>query len=136
MGKRLGLFVSLVVGIGVVVAAAPGTAEAQTGSAGAKWTVSLTKDYTPSAWTSQMGWGNRAKAKLGFGLKNALLGWTELLMEPKQALDEGDNFFTGVWTGFVNATGDTTLGVVHTVTFFMTELDAPLPQGGTQLLNG
>jgi hypothetical protein len=119
--------------VGAVVAA-PVVGEAAD-MAGAKMTLSLTKDYTPSPWTTETGWGNRAKAKLGFGLKNGLLGWTEIITEPKKALDAGDNFFVGLGKGIKNGVGDTLGGIVHTATFFLTELDAPLPNGGTQLLS-
>jgi len=125
---------TLLVGLVGALAAAPAVGEAA-GAGGAKMTLSLTKDYTASPWTSEVGWANRAKAKLGFGLKNGLLGWTEIITEPKKALDAGDNFFVGLGKGIKNGVEDTLGGIVHTATFFLTELDAPLPNGGTQLLS-
>ena len=101
---------------------------------GAKWTLSLTPEYTPSSWTKEAGYANRALAKLGFGVKNLLLGWTEILTEPKHAIDKGSNFFIGVGTGLKNGIGQELGGAVHLTTFFITELDAPLPEGGTRLL--
>jgi len=137
MGKRLGLIAGTMVLVGLVgvVLAAPVVTEAAAAVSGAKMTLSMTKDYTASPWTNEVGWSNRALSKLGFGLKNGLLGWTELFLEPKRAIDEGDNFFMGLGMGVKNAVLMTLGGVVHTVTFPLTELDAPLPKGGTSLLN-
>ena len=101
---------------------------------GAKWTLSLTKDYTASPWTSEVGYSNRAIGKLGFGVKNLLLGWTEIFTEPKSALDEGGNFFVGLGKGLKNGIEQELGGVVHLVTFPITAIDAPLPEGGTQIL--
>ena len=136
MGKRLGLVASTALLVGLVGSwlAAPAVGEAAD-AGGAKMTLSLTKDYTASPWTNEAGWSNRALSKLGFGLKNGLLGWTELFLEPKRAIDEGDNFFIGLGVGVKNAVLVTLGGVVHTATFPLTELDAPLPKGGTQLLS-
>ena len=135
MGKRTWVIAGTAVLVGLIgsLAVAPVVGEAAD-MGNAKMTLSLTKDYTPSPWTNEVGWANRAKSKLGFGLKNALLGWTELITEPKRAIDEGDNFFVGLGMGVKNGVFDTLGGVVHTVTFPLTELDAPLPAGGTQLL--
>ena len=137
MGKRMGFIAGtmVLVGLAGVVLAAPVVTEAADGASGAKMTLSMTKDYTASSWTNEAGWSNRALSKLGFGLKNGLLGWTELVLEPKRAIDEGDNFFMGLGVGVTNAVLMTVGGVVHTVTFPLTELDAPLPKGGTALLN-
>jgi hypothetical protein len=97
-------------------------------------TLSLTKDYTASPWTTEVGYGNRAKAKLGFGLKNLLLGWADLFTETKEAMDSGGNFFVGLGHGVKDAIENELGGAVHLVTFPVTCLDAPLPEGGTQLL--
>ena len=136
MGKRMGIVAGIVMLVGLVGAfvVAPVAGEAATMS-GAKMTLSLTKDYTPSPWTSEVGWANRAKGKLAFGVKNTLLGWTELFMEPKKAIDSGDNFFVGLGMGLKNGVENTLGGVVHVVSFPLTELDAPLPSGGTSLLS-
>ncbi len=136
MGKRIGFVTGTLLLVGLVgaVVAAPVVGEAAD-MGGAKMTLSLTKDYTPSPWTKKAGWGERAKSKLGFGLKNGLLGWTEIVTEPKKAVDAGDNFFVGLGKGIKNGVEDTLGGIVHTVTFFLTELDAPLPNGGTQVLS-
>ena len=136
MENRMGIVAGIVMLVGLVgaLAAAPVAGEAATMN-GAKMTLSLTKDYTPSPWTSEVGWANRAKGKLAFGVKNTLLGWTELFLEPKKAIDSGDNFFVGLGMGLKNGVEDTLGGIVHLVTFALTELDAPLPEGGTSLLS-
>ncbi len=101
---------------------------------GAKVTLSLTKDYTPSPWTSEVGYGQRALAKLGFGAKKLLLGWTSLVTEPREAVDQGDNLLVGIGRGLKNALENELGGVVHIVTSPLTEVDAPLPEGGTHVL--
>lgn len=135
MGKRTRVVASAVVLVGLIgtLAAAPVVGEAAD-MGNAKMTWSLAKDYTPSSWTNEVGWGSRAKSKLGFGLKNVFLGWTELITEPKRAIDEGDNFFIGLGAGVKNGVLDTLGGALHAITFPLTELDVPLPAGGTQLL--
>ena len=104
-------------------------------ASGAKMTLSLTKDYTPSPWTREMGWGNRAGGKLAFGVKNLLLGWTDLFVEPKEAMDAGENVFKGIGIGLKDGIENELGGIVHLITFPITSLDAPLPEGGTQLLS-
>ena len=135
MGQRIPVVAGVMVlaaFVGIAVAPAVGEAS-QMG--GAKWTLSLTKDYTASPWTNETGWGARAVGKLGFGVKNLLLGWTDLFVEPKEAVDAGGNFFKGLGVGLVQAVANTVGGAVHLITFPLTELDAPLPEGGTQLLS-
>ena len=104
------------------------------GSEGAKWTLSLTSDYTASPWTSEVGYTTRAVGKLGFGVKNLLLGWVDLFTEPKEAMDSGEGFLKGLGAGLKDAVENTLGGAVHLVTFPITAIDAPLPEGGTQLL--
>ena len=101
----------------------------------AKITLSLTKDYTPSPWTNEVGWSKRAVSKLGFGIKNLLLGWTDLFVEPKEANQAGESLLKGIGVGIKDAIENELGGVVHIVTFPIPCIDAPLPEGGTQLLN-
>lgn len=130
MSKWLGVF--MVVGL-LIAAPAMGYAE-ETAQGGAKYTLSLTSDYTVSPWTSEVGWANRAGAKLLFGAKNLLLGWTDLFTETKEAVDAGGNFFVGLGYGLKDGIENELGGIVHLVTFPITGVDAPLPEGGTQLL--
>ncbi len=131
MSKKLGLLVVLGA---LLISPAIGHA-AEMGTPGAKWTLSLTQDYTASPWTHETGWSNRAIGKLGFGAKNLLLGWTDLFMEPKQAMDEGGNFFKGLGIGIKDTVENELGGALHVVTFPITALDVPLPEGGVQLFN-
>ena len=103
-------------------------------STGAKYTLALKKDYTPSEWTEQVGYMDRAKCKLAFGGKNALLGWTELYREPREAAREDTSVMKGIGRGVVNMLGDTVGGVLHVATFPVTALDVILPEGGTDVL--
>lgn len=134
MGKRTRLVVVAFALMGML-AACPASFAADMGAGGAKCTLSLTKDYTASPWTSEMGYTNRAVSKLGFGLKNLLLGWTDLFVEPKEAGESGANVFAGLGVGLKDAIENTLGGAVHIVTFPITAIDAPLPEGGTQLLS-
>ena len=135
MSKRTGVAVIIAaagVGLASVLVAFPAVGEA---AEGAKVTLSLTKDYTASPWTHETGWSNRAVSKLGFGLKNLLLGWTDLFVEPKEANQSGGNVLTGIGIGLKDAVENELGGAVHILTFPLTEVDAPLPEGGTQLLS-
>lgn len=128
MGKKLALVVGL-------VAALAYPAVGHAADSGAKYTLSLTKDYTASPWTAEVGYGTRAVSKLGFGIKNLLLGWTELFTEPKEASAEGRNVLGGLGVGLKNALENTLGGVVHIVTFPVTGVDAPLPEGGVEFFS-
>ena len=119
MSKNFGAWVV----IGALLACPTMGYAADMGMGGAKYTLSLTKDYTASPWTHEMGWSNRAVNKLGFGAKNLLLGWTELVVQPKDAMSSGGNFFTGLGKGVVNAVGDTLGGAAHLVTFPITAVE-------------
>ena len=131
MSKCLGVLV--VVGL-LIAAPAMGYAASGLTGGGAKYTLSLTSDYTASPWTSEVGWANRAGAKFVFGAKNLLLGWTDLITETKEAVDSGGNFFVGLGYGLKDSVQNTLGGAVHVATFLITGIDAPLPEGGTQLL--
>jgi len=112
MGKRLG--VVLVFGIGLL--AAPLLASAA------------------SSWADGATWGEKATGKLKFGLTNTLLGWTSLFREPVEASQAGENVFVGIGRGVWNAVGQTVGGAAHAVTFPIPQIDIPLPEGGTDLL--
>jgi len=98
-------------------------------------TLSLTKDYTASPWTQEDGYGKRAVAKLGFGVKNLVLGWTDLITETQEEVQGGGNFLKGLGVGLKDAVENELGGAVHLVTFPMTCLDAPLPEGGVKLFS-
>jgi hypothetical protein len=139
MGKQIRVVSSIVLlgGLMAVSAAYPvvGEAAEESMAGGAKCTLSLTKDYTPSPWTNEVGWGNRALAKLGFGVANLFLGWTDLFTEPREEIQAGGSFVKGLGNGLKDGVENTLGGIVHIVTFPITEVDAPLPEGGTQALS-
>ena len=87
-----------------------------------------------SPWTDEVGWGDQAKGKAIYGGKNLLLGWTELFTQPYDNVQMGENFFVGIGKGIWNGVGQTVGGALHLVTFPITAIDVPLPEGGTQVL--
>ena len=95
-------------------------------------TLSLTKNYTASPWTKETGYSNQALGKLGFGLKNLLLGWTDLFHEPYEAHTSGGNVVVGIGRGIKDTIENELGGAVHIVTFFLPQIDAPLPEGGVE----
>jgi hypothetical protein len=103
-------------------------------SVGARYTLSMTRDYTPSPWTHEAGYLAQSKHKFVFGGKNLLLGWMELYNEPRDAAREDRSVMKGIGRGIVNAFGDMVGGAAHVITFPITALDVPLPEGGTDLL--
>ncbi len=133
MGKRFGLVSSLLVVAGVIGILALYPANGYAGDAGSCRTWSVTKDYTASPWTSEVGWSKRAGGKLVFGAKNLLLGWTDLFSKPAEEVQNGGNFFKGLGMGLVEGVGNEIGGALHLVTFPVTCLDVALPGGGVQL---
>ena len=127
--------VLLGIALGVMVACPALGSAAEMGQAGSpKITLSLTKDYTPSPWTTEVGYGQRVASKLGFGVKNLLLGWTALFTEPREASAAGESVAVGIGKGIKNAIEQELGGVVHIATFLVTGIDAPLPNGGTHVI--
>ena len=112
MGKRFG--VVLVLALGLLVA--PVLASAA------------------SPWADGATWGEQAGGKLKYGLTNTLLGWTSLFREPVQASQAGENLFVGIGRGLWNGVGQTVGGILHLVTFPIPQIDIPLPEGGTDIL--
>ena len=112
MGKRFGVVLVFVLGL----VAAPMLALAA------------------SSWADGATYGEKVTGKLKYGLTNTLLGWTSLFREPVQASQAGENVFVGIGRGVWNAVGQTVGGVAHAVTFPIPQIDIPLPEGGTDLL--
>jgi len=111
MGTRIGLVV-----FSLALIAAPMTASAA------------------SSWASGATYNEQAIGKLKFGLTNTLLGWTSLFRTPMNASQAGESVVVGIGKGVWNAVGQTALGAAHAVTFPITALDIPLPEGGTDIL--
>jgi len=135
MGKSFRVVSGLLVVAGVVSVLALYPAVGYAGGAGScpLHTWSLTKDYTASPWTKETTWSKRAVGKLGFGVKNLLLGWTDLFSKPAQEIQNGGNFFKGLGMGLVDGLGNELGGAIQTVTFPITCCDVTLPNGGVQL---
>jgi hypothetical protein len=113
MGKRIGLAL-----LCAALLAAPMTASAA------------------SSWADGVTYGERAGGKLKFGLTNTFLGWTSLFRTPMASHRAGENVFVGIGKGVWNAVGQTVGGAAHAVTFFIPQIDIPLPEGGTDVLSG
>ena len=92
------------------------------------------KKHPHSPWANERGWANQARGKFAFGLKNTLLGWTEIFTEPYEAAKNHRNVAVGVGHGLLNGFVDTAGGAAHLVTFPITKFDLPLPEGGVKLL--
>ena len=93
--------------------------------------------WAASPWTLKTTNHDKMVGKLGFGVKNLLLGWTEILKEPVHHYQKAEhNRFgaglIGLGEGLFNGVADTIGGVLHLVTFPLTSLDVPLPHDGTQ----
>ena len=89
-----------------------------------------------SEWTKAGTKSEKSWQKLHFGLKNATLGWTEILTEPYEAIQASNTVMAPVnalGEGVFNAILDTTGGVAQLATFPCSAIDFPLPEGGTDL---
>ena len=87
------------------------------------------------AWAEGATYSEQAVGKLKFGATNTLLGWTSLFRTPMQSSRNGENIFVGIGKGVWNAVGQTVLGAAHLITFPITVIDVPLPEGGTDILS-
>lgn len=84
--------------------------------------------FAASPWTQETTYEAKAGAKLQFGLKNLVFGWTELLTKPVA----GNDVINDIGTGLVNAIAYTLGGAAHTATFLI-PVDVPLPNDGVQI---
>ncbi len=89
--------------------------------------------FAASPWTTQTTYGGKVMGKLDFGFKNALGGWTEIITQPKNHHKGAKDLLMGVGQGLANAVVYTVGGVLHLVTFPITNLDVPLPGNGVNL---
>ena len=88
-----------------------------------------------SPWTQETTYQGKMMGKLGYGLKNLLLGWTEIISHPVKELQEGnklEGFGRGLGTGVFHAIADTGGGAIQVITFPFTNFDVPLPEDGVQ----
>lgn len=85
--------------------------------------------YGASPWTEKETYGDKALSKLVFGARNLLFGWTEIFVEPGEAIDNGENIPLGIGKGLLYTVVDTVGGALHMITApFM--FDIPLPDNG------
>ena len=88
--------------------------------------------YAASPWTSEKTYIEKTAKKLEFGLKNALLGWTEIGSEAVEYKNNGKNVFQGIAVGTGEAVVYTVGGALHVATFPI-PLDIPLPENGVHI---
>ena len=112
MGNRFGLFV-----LGAALFLAPMAASAA------------------SPWADEITYSEQVVAKLKYGVKNTLLGWTSLFRTPAAEVEAGENIIVGIGKGVWNGVGQTVGGALQAVTFPITAIDVPLPEGGTDILD-
>ena len=93
-----------------------------------------TLGWAASPWTTGTTYQDKMMGKLGFGLKNLLLGWTEIIKQPidgaktENVAGFGKGLFTGLYDGVLYTLG----GALHVVTFPATSIDVPLPNDGVR----
>ena len=93
--------------------------------------------FAASPWTTESTYKGKVAAKLDFGVKNLLGGWTELLPCNSACAKDGHKTCPAMCcakslgTGIVNAAIYTVGGAVHTATFLI-PVDVPLPNDGVQ----
>ena len=90
--------------------------------------------WAGSPWTTETTQHDKMMGKLGYGMKNLLLGWTEIIKRPIQGAKDEQfiGFGKGLGIGLYNGVMDTVGGALHVVTFPVTGLDIPLPGGGVE----
>ena len=90
--------------------------------------------YAASPWTEVENYGDKTISKLGYGLRNAALGWTKIFQRSQEAAKSKDRFLVeGFAEGVVESLGRTVGGLLHVATFPLTSLDIPLPEDGVKL---
>ncbi|MBI4430495.1 MAG: hypothetical protein HY587_02145 [Candidatus Omnitrophica bacterium] len=88
--------------------------------------------FAASPWMSKETYSEQAAGKVEFGVKNTLLGWTDLISEPQNYKRDGKNVWKGIGKGLVDAIVNTVGGVFHLATFPF-PFDFPLPEDGVSL---
>ena len=88
--------------------------------------------YNPIEWKKEKLYIDRAFGKLNFGIWNFLFGWTELATEPYESILTDENLLIGIGKGVLFGAADTAGGFLNFVTFPITALSIPLPEGGIE----
>ena len=86
-----------------------------------------------SPWADEETYCEQSFHKLIFGATNLLGGWTEIITVPIEYDKEGKTVIEGVAQGLYNAAVYTIGGALHTGTFFLPQIDVPLPDDGVHL---
>jgi len=137
MSRAIAVVLAAVVWCAVPTAAFAKDQQVQPGKKATYQRAAGTVRGSGSPWTRERVWANRASGKLLFGLKNVLLGWTEPFTRSYEAGKRNRRIVPGA-LGFLEGVGygviDTIGGAQHVLTFPVTRLDIPLPEGGVKLL--
>ncbi|MBI3307474.1 MAG: hypothetical protein HYZ84_06700 [Candidatus Omnitrophica bacterium] len=75
----------------------------------------VSNSASASPWAEEAEYFPRIFGKLGFGLKNSLLGWSEIFIQPTQPKYKTD--WEGFCVGMAAALVETGNGLIHLVTF-------------------
>ncbi len=90
--------------------------------------------FEESPWRDEATYNRRMMQKLGFGFANLVIGPFELFEEPYKSVKEEEMMWKGLGRGLANGIIDAVGGALHMITFPVTALDIPLPEGGTDLV--
>ncbi len=88
--------------------------------------------FAGSPWASQSTYGEKTMGKLTYGMKNMLLGWTEIVRKPYEAVRDKKCVIKGMGYGLLNTVTYTIGGALHTVTFPIPQIDVPIPNDGVK----
>ena len=89
--------------------------------------------FAGSPWSEEVGYGDKVRAKVVYGMANFWGGWISLFYEPIEAAQTHKNILAGVGKGLVNCVVLTIGGLGHLVTAPMPFIDIPLPHNGVDL---
>jgi hypothetical protein len=87
--------------------------------------------FESSSWTEETSYNRKMLKKFIFGDMNLSWGWLEIVATPYEAVKQDRMVWPWIAAGICNSVIDTVGGALHLVTFFITPLDIPLPQGGS-----
>ncbi|MFZ5801773.1 MAG: hypothetical protein ACOY3K_01500 [Candidatus Omnitrophota bacterium] len=88
--------------------------------------------FAASPWTEEDGYYNKVRAKLDFGVKNLMGGWTELYTVPANAEGNVEAITKALGEGLYNTVVYTVGGALHTATALLPGIDVPIKNNGVQ----
>ncbi len=88
--------------------------------------------YDPSKWQKEPEYIDRAFGKFTYGVWNFMMGWMQLARKPYEASVLGDNLFVGIGKGIAYSIADMAGGAANALTFPITALKIPIPEGGIE----